>query len=541
MNTRLDTHTDLLVAARAAYAQRDWHTCYEAFTRAEETTSLSVDDLDAMAVAAWRLGHGKESLRVAERVFAQLARTDPPSAAQKAVELGLAWLTRGDLNIGQGWMNRARRLLDGAPEGPTHGYLGYLDAVAALISRDTQALAQRVAALRELCGRIDHPAVTALCRVAEALQAITEARIKEAYGLIDEAMLPVLADQVPIDWAGDIYCVVLNQCHRLADLPRMRAWTQSMERWCNEFAASATYGGVCDVHRLQLSAVNDDYRMLEHRLASVSQTLEDVNTWAAGAGYYELGEVRRMSGDADGALAAFARARAMGVDPQPGEALLRCRTGDHETALADLRVALAGEDPVGRMRLLRGVVEVALACDRLDEAERYCAELESGAEAFGTPGFKAWAAHARGALLVRQERYADALTALEAALREYRIQQSRYETAQVYEWMALAHSGLGQTEVAAADTATAEHIYALLGVEPSQVCGQKTPGGLTKREIDVLRRVAAGATNKQVADQLCLSEKTVGRHLANIYAKLGVSTRTAAVAWAHANKILPAN
>ena len=141
-------------------------------------------------------------------MFTQLARTDPPSAAMKAVELGLAWITRGDLNIGQGWMNRARRLLDGAPEGPTHGYLAYLDAAVAVIARILRRSPVRVTALRDICGRVDVPAVTALCRVAEALAAIVDARMTEAFGLLDEAMLPVLAGQVPIEWAGDIYCTV---------------------------------------------------------------------------------------------------------------------------------------------------------------------------------------------------------------------------------------------------------------------------------------------------------------------------------------------
>ena len=538
MDTGVGTHSDLLLTARTAHVRRDWHASYAAFTRAGEDTPLGTDDLEAMAAAAWRLGHGKESLRVAERVYTQLVRTDPASAAMKAVDLALAWLTRGDLNIGQGWMNRARRLLDGAPEAPTHGYLAYLDAVVAVMNRDTAVLPQRVTALRELSGRLDSPALTALCHVAQGLEAMLDARMAEAYGLIDEAMLPVLADQVPLEWAGDIYCIVLHHCHRLADLPRMRAWTQSMQRWCNDFAGSANYGGVCDVHRLQVKAAGDDYRMLEEQLAAASSALEEVNTWAAGEGYYQLGEVRRRRGDAGGAFAAFARARSLGVDPQPGEALLRCARGDGDTAWTDLRVALAGLDRLDRMWLLRGAVEVALARDGLDEAERHCTELESGADAFRTPGFRAWAAHARGAILVRREQYAQAIEALQAALREYRTQQSRYETAQVYEWMALAHRGLGNDELAAADAATAENIYAQLGVEPAQVCGTAVPGGLTKREMEILRRVAAGATNRQVADQICISEKTVGRHLANIYAKLGVSSRTAAVAWAHENHLL---
>jgi DNA-binding NarL/FixJ family response regulator len=538
MKSRIDTHSELLLAARTAHGRRDWHASYTAFVRAGEDSPLGIDDLDAMAAAAWQLGYGKESLRVAERVYAQLVRTDPSAAAMKAVEVALAWVTRGDLNIGQGWMNRARRLLEGAPEGPTHGYLAYLDALTSLMSRDVEGLPLRVATLRDVCSRLDNPAVTALCHVAEALAAIGEARIVEAYGLIDEAMLPVLADQVPIDWAGDIYCVVLNQCHRLADLPRMRALTQSMERWCNDFAVSANYGGVCDVHRLQLLAATDDYRALEHRLLATSRALEEVNSSAAGEGHYQLGEVRRLLGDADGAYAAFARARALGVEPQPGEALLRCRTGDSDTAWADLRVALAVEDRTGRMRLLRGAVEVALARDHLDEAERHCTEMESTAADYSTPGYRAWAAHARGAILVRREQHEAAIAALQAALREYRTQLSRYEAAQVYEWMAIAHRGLGDQELAAADTATAENIYSQLGIEPAQVCGADAPGDLTRRELEILRLVASGATNRGVAAQIFISEKTVGRHLANIYAKLGVSTRTAAVAWAREKNLL---
>jgi tetratricopeptide (TPR) repeat protein len=469
MDIRLDTHTDLLVAARTAHMRRDWHASYEAYARAGEDVPLGTDDLDALALAAWRLGRGKESVRVAERVFAQLGRTDPASAAMKAVELGLAWLNRGDVNIGQGWMNRARRLLAGAPEGPTHGYLAYLDAVVAVHARDADALAQRVHTLRELCGRLDVPALTALGLVARALDAIFDARMAEADRLLDEAILPVLADQVPIEWAGDMYCTVLRHCDLLADLPRMRAWTQSMARWCDDFAASATYGGVCDLHRLQLLAATADSRPLEDRLVAASRALEDVNSWAAGEGYYQLGEARRRRGDAGGAFAAFGRARALGIEPQPGEALLRCRHGDSQTAWTDLRAALAGQDRLGRMRMLRAAVEVALARDRLDEADGHSRELETGAKAFGTPGFRAWAAHARGAILVRRSQPAEALDALQLALREYGTQEARYETAEVCQRMALAHTALGDDDLAAADAATAQSIYGQLGVEPAIV------------------------------------------------------------------------
>ncbi|MGZ8802834.1 MAG: LuxR C-terminal-related transcriptional regulator [Mycobacterium sp.] len=532
-----DPQTDLLFTARAAHLRRDWIASYQGFELAGRHAPLRTDDLDAFAFAAWRLGHVKESSRAAERVFSELTRADPAAAAMKANELALAWLVRGDINIGQGWMNRARRLLAGTEASPAHGYLAYLEAVVAAMLEDLDAMARHVQALRELGARLEVPAVSALGLIAGGIEAILHARTAEGYAQIDEAMLPLLADQVLIEWAGDIYCMVLHHCHKLADLPRMRSWTQSMEQWCG-LSGSVPYGGVCDVHRLQVQVATDDYRGLEDRLREASRALEDINSWAAAEGYYQLGEVRRLMGDFDGAATAFGQARALGMDPQPGEALLACRRGDSAGAWTAIRLALAGTDRLARARLLRAAVEIALGRDAFDEAEIYCRELESDAKAFRTPGFLAWAAHARGAIAVRRGQFETALESLQAALREYRVQQSRYETAEIYEWMALARQGQGEAGAAAADAATADAIYTQLGVEPAGICGSPAPGRLTRRELEVLACIARGATNRQAAQQLYLSEKTVGRHLANIYAKIGVSSRTAAASWARDNNVL---
>jgi DNA-binding NarL/FixJ family response regulator len=538
MDTELDAHRELLGAARAAHLRRDWQASYDGFAHAQEIAPLDPDDLDALSFAAWRLGRCKESIRFAEQVFAELVRAEPEAAATKSVEVALAWLTRGDLNIGQGWMNRARRLLDGAPEAPAHAYLAYLDTWIADLIGDSDTRRQKVAELKAMSGRLDTPVVTTLGLVAEALVAIGEARVKDAFGLIDEAMLPVLADEVPIEWAGDIYCLVLHQCNRLADQPRMRAWTQSMTRWCEDVAASPTYGGLCEMYRLRLQAATDDYRTLEDKLSTASSIVDEINSFAAAEGYYQLGEIRRIRGDLDGALVAFARAREMGADPQPGEALVRFRQGDSDAAWTALQIALGWQDRIGRIRLLRIAVEVALARDCLEEAEMLCHELESGAADFGTPGFRAWAAHARGALLVARQEHSAGLDTLHVALREYRTQQCRYETAQVYELMAQVHAARGEQQTADAKTATAQGIYRQLGVEPVRKASTPSPGGLTRREVDILTRIAGGATNKRVAEQVCLSEKTVRRHLANIYTKLGVSSRTAAVSWAYAHRVV---
>jgi len=528
---------DLLHDARDAYGRRDWRAAYDAFVSADGLGPMAMGDLDAYSGCAWRLGHIKEAVRLAERVYVQLVRSDPAAASMKAVDIGLEWLTRGDVNIANGWMNRARRLLAGSPPGATHGYLAYLEVIAASAVQDTAELNRLVQEMRTICDPLDDPSLTSLCLIAQAMAAFHEARVTDGYALVDEAILTLLTGEVRAEWAGDIYCVVLNLCHKLADQPRMRSWTEAMHRWCG-VEGTTTYYRVCDVHRLQLAAADDDYRRLEDELLLASVALEDVNAWVGAQGYYQLGEVRRLRGDSDGALVAFAKARSLGADPQPGEALVRCRLGQTEAAWADLRVAMAGVGGLDRIRMLRAAVEIALARAAFDEAEQHCRELETSAEAYGTPGYRAWAAHARGAVLVRRGEHAAALQSLESALREYRTQRSRYETAEVYEWMALAHRGLGEEVAASADLATADSIYEQLAVQPAGMCGREVPGGLTRREVEVLRAIAGGATNRQVAQQLHLSDKTVGRHLANIYAKVGVSTRTAAASWAFQQGVL---
>ena len=164
METQLDGHNALLLSARGAHLRRDWEASYVAFVQASQAAPLGTDDLDALASAAWRLGLCRESVRYSEQVFKQLSRSDPTAAAMKAVDVALAWLTRGDLNVGQGWMNRARRLLEGASDSPTSGYLAYLDAYIATCAGDAGALQRQVDTLRDMSARLDAPAIAPLCR-----------------------------------------------------------------------------------------------------------------------------------------------------------------------------------------------------------------------------------------------------------------------------------------------------------------------------------------------------------------------------------------
>ena len=533
---------DELLAARDAYSHGDWRAAYDHFGRAHEAAELNTDDLSSYGMAAWRLGYGRESIQLSEQAFNRLiAEDNTQNAAMKAAEVALQWFNGGDLTITRVWLNRARRLLEKSPDDQTLAYLLYIDALLSIYEGQYDAGSARADELQEVTRRLNAPGFNALGFTASGLVKLANARTTEAFADLDEAMMPVLASQVPVDWAGDIYCAVIHECYRLGDMNRMKTWTAAMEKWCEgpEVAAS-WYGTTCEIHKWQLLSATSDYLELEQRVVGALAAIEDFHAATAGEGHSELGDLRRRMGDIDGARAAFARSREIGWEPQPGEALLRCQLGEAAGAANDLRMQMdAEQDPISRIRLLPAAVEIALARNRVDEAAQYCTELEEGAEKFDSPGFRAWALHARGAVLIKQNRAAEALPILQDALRRYRATQRRYEMAQTYEWMAQAHQAIGDNESAASDTANAESIYQQLGAKPSRTDDGELPGGLTKREAEVLACIAAGASNREVAKKLFISEKTVGRHLANIYVKLGVSSRTAAAAWAHENKVLP--
>jgi DNA-binding NarL/FixJ family response regulator len=531
-----ENDTSLLTAARAAFARGEWDSAHRDFDRARSLGDLQTEDLDRFGSTLWWVGEVSASLSVSEEVYHRYEDEGAPlAAAMKALNLGLLWFIRGDLVISSGWANRARRLLRDLPDSVEHGYLLYLDAAADLDFSNLQPTREAAARLDELGRRLHAAQLTSFSLVLSGLADIRDGATSSGFAQLDEAMLPVLAGQLPPEWAGDIYCTVIHACYALADLPRMRAWTQATEQWCHQFRGEVVYSGICRIHRLQLLCAEGRWDQAEEAIERSGAELIGRNNWVAGEAFYQLGEIRRLRGDDAGARAAYGQSRSLGTDPQPGESLLLHAEGKSEDAWAALCAALAGRDRLAGAGLLGAGVELALALERTDEAEHLCSELESTATAFGTPGFRAWAAHARALMLLARARHAEALPVLRRAAAEYRALGARRETALIHELMARAHRGLDAGGAAAADLAQALAVYRGLGALPDvrRLGGGQLPGGLTGREADVLALVADGASNRAVAEALFISQKTVSRHLANIFAKIGVSSRTAAAAWAH--------
>jgi hypothetical protein len=279
----VDARTELLVVARSAYRRNDWRTSYESFSRVDGVQALDIEDLAVFAAVAWRQGHGGEAVRINERVHSRLLRTDPVQAAMKAAELGLAWLARGHLAPAQNWAQRAEVLLRGVPEVGAHGYLAYLTGV---VAADAGQSSQQAVAARELtgiAGRIDDAAVMTLARVLEGMTAVAA---DDAAGLatLDDVLLPMLDERVPMEWAGDVYRRVLSLGRRRADAQRLRSWTRSMQQWCEATQAGtdqSAYRAICDLYLLTAESTADTGELMR-RSIDLRRLVAEVDAVAAG-------------------------------------------------------------------------------------------------------------------------------------------------------------------------------------------------------------------------------------------------------------------
>ncbi len=523
-----------VTAAREAHARGEWRATYDALV--PDRDGLEPADLARLADAAWWLGDTPDSMEMSEDLYQRLiAAGSDTQAADRAIRLSLQWFARGDLQIAYAWMARARRLLDTMPRCSLHGYLAYLQAGVDLeVTGDAELAAAAASEVRGYARDFADPALDSFAFALGGLAEVRRGRTAAGFAQLDEAMLPVLAGRVDPLWSGDLYCTVIHLCDELADLSRMRAWTEALARWSESRSTTFMFAGVTRIHELQLIAADGDWDTVEQELGGASDDLVGAHGWLAGEGYYCLGEVRRLRGDADGARAAYARAGELGRDPQPGASLLLRSEGRIDEALAQLRVSLAEHGALGRAGLLPAAVDLALETGDTAYAETLADELVETAAWFGTAGLRARTAEAQAALRLAGGDPTAAIPLLEEAAQVYREQRHRYASAAVHERLAAAYRALGEHGRAEADEATAVAIYRRLGAAPdlARLSPRVRPGGLTEREVEVLRLVCTGASNAQVAGALTISGKTVSRHLANIFTKIGVSSRTAAAAWA---------
>lgn len=368
-------------------------------------------------------------------------------------------------------------------------------------------------------------------------------RVPDGLALLDESMVGVAAGEVSAIFAGNIYCSMIEACQEIADFDRAAHWTAALTTWCAGQPGLVPFTGQCAVHRGQIMRAQGAFEeaLTEFGLA-VQRYLADHTPGAAGLAMAERGDVLRIHGDFTGAQAAYERAIGFGHEPQPGLALLWLAQGRAGAAAAAIRRLLSeAGDPVRRSQLLPAAVEVLLATGQHDQAAAAAAELESIAGSFGCPSVQARADHAAALAAVESGDPAAAMP-LRRARAVWERLGGRYETARCCLLLGRALRALGDEQSGVTELAAARRSFAELGAAPAEreaavLITPVYPSGLTAREVEVLRLVAAGKSNPEIAALLFLSQKTIARHLSNIFTKLDVNSRTAAAAFAYEHHI----
>jgi ATP/maltotriose-dependent transcriptional regulator MalT len=537
----IDDETDTVRAARDALARRDWAAARRDFLAAKVQHALRSDDVHALAEAHWWLGFIQEAIAAYEEAYHRYLTEDRQErAAMSALDLAGTLFLRGDDAEGSGWMSRFHRILNELPDGVERAYANYfeLETRAALMSLDE--VAQQAHLIQEVARRDGDPNLAALSLVLEGRAMIRSGRVDDGMALLDEAMLNATSEQMNPAFAGNIYCNMIAACHELGDLRRMRQWTKSLARWCNQVPPAVLFTGICRVHQAQLLTVSGAWGEAERAASRVCIDLAGIQVESVAEAHYALGEVRLRRGDLKGAESALEQADRLGRDPQPALALIRFAQGHRARARAMLDVALAAVagQPLARARLLTALVEVTLEDGDLEAAKKAADELAETAATFGTDVLRAASLQATGAVLLSDAQWVEALSVLRESCRTWQDLDAPYEAARVRLLLARACNALSDTDSADRALNAAADVFDRLGAKldarklATLRRTPRLPDGLTEREVQVLTLVAAGRTNRQIADALVISHKTVARHLSNIFVKCGLTTRAAATAYA---------
>lgn len=542
---------DELGLGRASYERRAWVDAYESLSLADQASPLSPEDLELLATSAYMLGRDEEHVGGLERAHhAYLDAGKPLRAVRCAFWTGINLLLRGEMARATGWLGRAQRLLEREDRDCVeHGYL-LLPVVVQQVegAGDGEAGYATAAAMTDIGERFADADLITLGVHWQGLALVRQERIEEGLRRLDEAMVAITTGECSPILTGVVYCSVIDGCQQVYALRNAQEWTAALTRWCDEQPGIVAFTGRCLVHRAEIMQLHGAWRdaLAEARLAE-RRFAEKMNQAAAGQAIYRQGEVRRLLGELAEAEEAYRDASRLGWESQPGLALLRLAQGNAGAAAAAIRRVVAETtDRLKRAGLLPAYVEILLAVGDAEEARRGCRELEEIAEGFEGGMLRAMAAYAHGAVDLAEGDARSALVSLRRAREVWQELEVPYEAARARALLGLACRALGDDDTAGLELEAARDVFAQLGALPDLarldlLTGRAAAADsheLTAREIQVLRLVAAGKSNREVAAALVISEHTVARHLQNIFAKLGVSSRTAASAFAFANDLV---
>jgi DNA-binding CsgD family transcriptional regulator len=531
-----------LLRAREAFDRRDWITAYEGLSAARSDELLAADFAD-LAIAAFLTGRHNDCIQALQRAYqAHLDAGDQEAAVRSAFWLAMTLVDRGELAVANGWISRADRILETFEEDTVeHGYVLFFRMLGHIMGGDPASALPEAEELTSYGRRFGNGDLLATGLMAQGRCLLYLGRVPEGVRLLDEAMVGLTTGEVSPVFAGHTYCSLIEACQEISDFGRVAQWTTALTTWCGTQAGLVPFTGQCALHRGQVMRVRGAFTEAIAELdLAVARYLSLGTPAAAGLAREEKGGLLRILGEYDAAEDAFREAVGFGHDPQPTQALLSLARGRTDAAAAAVRRVLAEpRDPIHRSQLLRDAIDVLVAAGDLDAVRPLVAELVAVGAEFESSSLTAMAGCAVAALALAEDRPEDALTPLRLSLQKWRELDWPYEVARTQVLVGRTLRALGDEESAVAELRGAAGAFTTLGARPDAAEVERLlapgplPGGLTAREAEVLRLVASGRSNPEIATVLFLSEKTVARHLSNIFGKLQVTSRTAAAAYAY--------
>jgi LuxR family maltose regulon positive regulatory protein len=521
-------------AGRAALVAGEWEAARDAFQLSLDA-GPSAPAFEGLGLACRWLGAQDAAIRALQQAYRLHRRADDRRAAARvALHLCLGeFYFHDDMAVGLGWVERADRLLQDIEPGAEHGWLALLRGHLALqVDRDPARARAHAAQARKLghdSGVVD---IEMMALALEGLTLVCEGQVDEGMRCLDEATAATVAGELAdLDAISSCCCYLIDACKRVRDFERAAQWCEHVKGFCEQWSDRLTFAA-CRAHYADILIWRGEWSQAEAELRSSLGPLADIHPNRIADGMVRLAELRRRQGMLEEASRLLEAADGHVLAPLVRAALALDRD-DAAAAAHEAQRALRRLPPEGltdRAPALEILVRARLATGEREAAQEAAGDLRAIASSARTAASAAAASFADGLIAVADGAWESARPSLEDAVDLYARAGGRWEAAQARRELARTLRALGHHEAAEREARAADDALRTLGARPAATDAAAAPAGLTARELEVLRLVARGRSNQEIAAELVLSIRTVERHIANIYDKIGASGRAARAA-----------